>query len=136
MNPIPVGVLLLPVGDGLLTIRRAIPPAVGQLALPGGFVNAGESWQQAAARECFEEVGIHINASDVEDFVARSAPERPVILIFGIVRRTPFASEEDLPAFTPSDETSERVIIRKPEPLAFPLHEEAVRLYFAQRGST
>lgn len=57
VNPVPVAVLLLPVDDGLLVIRRAIEPRKGQLALPGGFIDLGESWQAAAARELREETG-------------------------------------------------------------------------------
>ncbi|MBI1877066.1 MAG: hypothetical protein HYR94_02315 [Chloroflexi bacterium] len=37
-NPAPVAVVLLPVEDGLLVIRRGIEPQRGQLALPGGFI--------------------------------------------------------------------------------------------------
>src|SRR5205814_8192464 len=57
VNPIPVAVCLLPVDGGLLVIRRAIPPKVGELALPGGYVDLSETWQQAAARELEEETG-------------------------------------------------------------------------------
>jgi 8-oxo-dGTP pyrophosphatase MutT (NUDIX family) len=39
-------------------VRRAIPPARDTLALPGGFIDYGESWQNAAARELREETGI------------------------------------------------------------------------------
>src|SRR5207244_10310646 len=56
LNPLPVAVLLQPVDDGLLAIRRALPP-VGRLALPGGYVDAGETWQAAAARELREGTG-------------------------------------------------------------------------------
>src|SRR6476659_9743246 len=48
-NPLPVSVVLVPVDGGLLLVRRAIPP-VGQLALPGGYINLGESWEEAGAR--------------------------------------------------------------------------------------
>ena len=37
-NPLPVAVLLLPVDDGVLVVRRAIQPRLGQLALPGGYI--------------------------------------------------------------------------------------------------
>ena len=50
-NPIPVAVALVPVDDGLLVVRRAIPPGVGKLALVGGFVEDHEPWQAALARE-------------------------------------------------------------------------------------
>jgi NADH pyrophosphatase NudC (nudix superfamily) len=49
-NPTPVAVAVLPVDDGVLVISRSIPPRAGLLALPGGFVDHGESWQRAVAR--------------------------------------------------------------------------------------
>src|SRR5579884_1067704 len=68
LNPAPVVALLLPVDDGVLCVRRGIPPAVGQLALPGGFLDVHESWQQGAARELFEETGLRVDAAEVELF--------------------------------------------------------------------
>jgi NADH pyrophosphatase NudC (nudix superfamily) len=63
LNPLPVAVALVPVdmpvdmpGDlpggrrGLVAVRRDIEPARGQLALPGGFIEVGESWQEATVR--------------------------------------------------------------------------------------
>src|SRR5688572_992089 len=65
LNPTPVAVVLLPVDGGLLTIRRSIEPKKGMLALPGGFINYGESWQQGGARELYEETGIQIDAAEI-----------------------------------------------------------------------
>ena len=126
VNPLPVAVLLLPVDDGLLLIRRNIEPQKGKLALPGGFINLGESWQVAAARELFEETGFEIEATEIEDFRVLSAPDGTV-LIFGLAKPRTFA---DLPAFIASEETSEFVILKVPEELAFSLHTQVVEEYF------
>ncbi|WP_157518608.1 NUDIX domain-containing protein [Herbidospora mongoliensis] len=128
LNPLPVAVMVLPVDEGLLVIRRAIEPRLGRLALPGGFIDIGESWQHAAARELFEETGIKVSAADVTLFDVLSAPDGTV-LIFG---RAPAVASTDLPVFTPTPETSEWLIVKEPQELAFPLHTQVMAAYFAK----
>ena len=127
-NPLPVAVVLVPVEDGgLLLIRRAIEPRTGKLALPGGYVNDGETWQEAAAREVREETGITVAAESIREFQVRSAPDGTVLL-FGIsdpIERSAIVT------YQPTEETSDCLVIDTPSPdMAFPLHAEAVRAYF------
>jgi len=123
-------VVLLPVDDGLLLIRRAVEPHRGKLALPGGYIDLGETWQQAGAREVKEETGHSIDPDKLEVFSVRSAPDG-TLLVFCTAHPITAAS---LPMFVPTDESSERVILRQPEELAFPLHTEAVRQFFEQKN--
>jgi ADP-ribose pyrophosphatase YjhB (NUDIX family) len=136
-NPIPVAVALVPVGDGLLAIRRAIPPGVGKLALVGGFIEEHESWQAACAREVREEANVAIDPASLRVlWVASSEPKPNRVLIFAVSE--PVAG--DLPPFLANAETLERGVIRGPGGLesdfVFSTHIEAARRYFASRGIT
>jgi 8-oxo-dGTP diphosphatase len=44
----------------LVLVKRKNPPHQGKFALPGGFVELGESTERAASREAFEETGLSI----------------------------------------------------------------------------
>ncbi len=46
--------------DRVLLIRRGNPPFEGAYALPGGFVEIGETVEEACRREVLEEVGIEV----------------------------------------------------------------------------
>lgn len=62
-------------GDGLevMLVRRGGHPYIGQWALPGGFVENGESAEEAAARELMEEAGLDM---ETEQFLTVSTPGR------------------------------------------------------------
>jgi ADP-ribose pyrophosphatase YjhB (NUDIX family) len=130
LNPLPVAVLLVPVDGGLLCVRRSIEPQVGLLALPGGFIEVDETWQEAAARELMEEAGIAIDPADVRMFDALSDPRGGYLLVFGLA---PALTADSLPTFVPTPEASERVVIPAPQELAFPLHTRAASAYFGRR---
>lgn len=59
-----VGVIIRDGEGRVLFIKRAKEPRKGFLALPGGFVDPGESAEDAAVRECKEETGL--DAVDIE----------------------------------------------------------------------
>lgn len=54
-----VSTLVAHEGKILLTLRN-MEPGLGKWCFPGGFMEAGETPQQAAARECLEETGLDI----------------------------------------------------------------------------
>ncbi len=130
VNPVPVAVVLLPVDEGVLLVRRNIEPHSGELALPGGYINRGESWQQAGARELFEETGVVIQPEDLHEFRVKSAPDYRTLMVFGLAPRM---ASHDLPPFVPNEETQETCIVTVPQELAFSTHTEALREYFESR---
>ncbi|GAA2315895.1 NUDIX domain-containing protein [Nonomuraea roseoviolacea subsp. roseoviolacea] len=127
LNPLPVAVMLLPVDERVLVVRRAVEPHRGELALPGGFVDLGESWQQAAVRELREETGIVVAAEAVRLLDVVSAPGG-TLLVFALGPRVRAA---DLPPVAPTAETTEWLLLDGPRELAFPLHTRVVRKHFA-----
>ncbi|MFB3764966.1 MAG: NUDIX domain-containing protein [Methanotrichaceae archaeon] len=46
--------------DGIMLIQRKNPPYEGRYALPGGFVEVGETVEDAVRREAKEETGLDI----------------------------------------------------------------------------
>ncbi|WP_433302983.1 NUDIX domain-containing protein [Actinoplanes sp. CA-030573] len=129
-NPKPVAVAVQPVGHGLLVVRRGIPPARDRLALPGGYVDLGESWQAAAARELSEEVGLKTDPAGVRHFDTVSAPDG-TLLVFGLFPALPDASAIPRPA--PNDETLGWEILYGPTELGFSIHTAIAARFFQGR---
>lgn len=48
--------------DTVLLLRRADPPRIGRIDIPGGFLESGEGFEQAARRELREETGLTVGA--------------------------------------------------------------------------
>ena len=57
-NPVPTVDIIIEVGEEIVLIKRKNPPY--GWALPGGFVDYGESYENAATREAIEETGLTV----------------------------------------------------------------------------
>jgi 8-oxo-dGTP diphosphatase len=64
--------IIIEVTDGIILIERKNEPL--GWALPGGFVDYGESLEQAAVREALEETGLTVRL--IQQFKTYSDPDR------------------------------------------------------------
>jgi 8-oxo-dGTP diphosphatase len=71
-NPFPTVDIIIRQGNGVVLIERRNEPK--GWALPGGFVDYGESLETAAAREALEETGLTVH--NLRQFGAYSDPRR------------------------------------------------------------
>ena len=97
-NPKPVAAAIPVTADGaIILLRRAFDPGKDLWTFPGGFVDLGESVQQAVHREVREELDIAIELGPLVGVYSR-ADERIVLIVYaartdGRPRTTEEASE-------------------------------------------
>jgi 8-oxo-dGTP diphosphatase len=131
---LPVAVVLQPValdagGTGVVVVRRDIEPFRGELALPGGFIETGESWREAAIRELKEETGLEARWDEVRLFDVHSSFNGFTLLVFGLLPIRPAAS---LPPSSATAEVTEWLVRTEPIRLCFPTHTDAMARFFAE----
>jgi ADP-ribose pyrophosphatase YjhB (NUDIX family) len=105
-NPKPVACAIPRDEHGRLwLLRRGLEPNVGRWSMPGGFVDLGESVEDAAKREVMEEMAIEIAVEGLVGVYSR-AEDRTLVVVYaasalGIPSRTEEALE--VRAFAPID---------------------------------
>lgn len=129
VNPaVAVGALVVDPCGNLLLIRRAKDPGQGLLGMPGGFIDAGETAEDALRRETREEVGLELDSLEYllshPNSYAFGGVRYDVLDLFFICRVASFSGAH------PRDEVQELVIRAgpsiAPEEIAFPSMRRAV----------
>ncbi len=124
-NPFPTVDVIVDIGGRIVLIKRRNPPY--GWAIPGGFIDWGESAEVAAKREIKEEIGIEI--TNLEQFRCYSDPKRdPRFHTITIV----FTARSTDSPVAGDDAGDVRLCDEKdlPSPLAFD-HESILREYFS-----
>jgi ADP-ribose pyrophosphatase YjhB (NUDIX family) len=121
-------VVLLPVGSGVVVIRRNTEPQKGTLTLPGGYIDAGETWKEAASRELLEETGIGVAAADIGLYDVQNGLD-DTLVVFGLAAWQPRSVFHQFS----SEETQEVVLIEEPTELGFAMHTRVVERYFREK---
>ena len=104
-NPKPVACAITATADeGILLLRRGFEPNRGRWSMPGGFVDLGESVEDAAIRETHEEIGVHITLTNLIGVYSRSTDRIVVVVYAAQTEGTPVRTEEalEVQAFRPT----------------------------------
>jgi ADP-ribose pyrophosphatase YjhB (NUDIX family) len=130
ISPSPVAVCVTPITSftktGLLTVTRKLDPQ--GLALPGGFIEQGETAEAAASRELKEETAL--TTDPTKSKIICSAPTKDKMLVF--VQTEPIEILE-LDNFQTNDEiTGIKVVSNQNdlEEVVFPLHKQIAEAFF------
>jgi len=125
-NPLPTVDIIIEIEEGVVLIKRKNPPY--GWALPGGFVDYGESLEQAAVREAKEETGLDVKL--IRQFHAYSSPNRDPRHHTITVVYIASAHEGDTPQGK-DDAAEARIFTRTalPYPIAFD-HRQILEDYF------
>jgi len=131
-NPVPGVGILVEMEEGAVLIRRGGGHGKGRWALPSGFIEADESIEAAAIRECKEETGLDVEL--IEIFGVDSFPEGPVqsgIIIF--YRARPIGG-----SLQAGDDAAEAAIFSPnalPSDVTFRTHRAVLTRWASSRGA-
>jgi ADP-ribose pyrophosphatase YjhB (NUDIX family) len=109
---------------------KASDDGFGKPALNGGWVNEGETIEQAVARETREEIGFNSDPSKWRLLHSRHVPQHNINLVFCLYDE--IVEVDILKDAQVSEEVSGFIYIDKTTKLAFDLHEEAVQLFYSK----
>lgn len=128
-TPVAVSLIQIKIDDEikLLGVRRGIHPKLGEIALPGGFVNTLEQLSVAAQRETEEETGLKTEIKDYKYLDSQTVASNNLLIFLKNEVIYPVSIMDKLIL---NSEVTEFVLIDKDTPIAFPLHKQIIDEFF------
>ncbi len=125
-NPKIVAGTLPFLGERVLLCRRAIEPRLGFWTLPAGYMEEGETVEQAALRETLEETGAEVSLRGLHCVYSLPHVSQVYLIFLAELRQS---------EFNPTDESSEIHLVRHDEipwtEIAFSSITFALQRYFS-----
>jgi ADP-ribose pyrophosphatase YjhB (NUDIX family)/GNAT superfamily N-acetyltransferase len=121
-NPTPAVGVVVALDGMVVLVRRRYEPRAGCWALPAGFMELGESAEDAAIRECHEETGLLVRVDHLLGVYSFGAGQSSGLLI--IYAAT--ATGGELAAADDATEAGLFAPDELPAPMAFPTHIQAI----------
>lgn len=128
LNPVPAACCVVSDSKGrIIFVQRAVEPAKGLWSLPGGFVELGETTEDAALRELEEETDIRGHRPRLFGASTQQSALSGAVVVLG------YRVDEWEGAMTARSDAMDVGLFGKGErpPLAFEAHRELLALYDA-----
>lgn len=125
LNPLPAVCAIVMRGDELLLVQRAVEPCRGLWSLPGGFVELGETTEDALIREMREETALEVRALRLVGVSTQHSLHYGGVMVLGYAVEEwsgephPDSDALDIRFFAPDGRP----------PLPFPAHRELLAIF-------
>ena len=132
-NPVPAACCFVSRAPGeVLFARRAVEPCKGEWSLPGGFIELGETSEEAALRELREETNLRAYSAQLLGVSTRQSPISGAVMVLGYV----VDDWEGEAEMRPDSDASELAFYARSAwpALAFDAHRELLALYVRHKG--
>jgi ADP-ribose pyrophosphatase YjhB (NUDIX family)/GNAT superfamily N-acetyltransferase len=121
-NPVPAVGVVVALEEKIVLVRRRYEPRAGYWALPAGFMELGESTEEAAIRECHEETGLLVRVDHLLGVYSFGEGQQTGLLII-------YAATATGGELVAADDATEAGVFAPealPTPMAFRSHLQAI----------
>jgi 8-oxo-dGTP diphosphatase len=131
-NPLCAVAVVAEKGGKVIFIKRNVEPAKGMWALPGGFIEQGETVEEAALRELNEETGVSAEKAEIIKVASENTFFFRTLIIIGV---RAYGISGELKAGDDAGEVKWCDIGKTPK-ITFPAHKIFVREVIKEKNKS